>query len=277
MADPPSATSREDEDSLLSRISSLTLGLRMSARRQVVDHISSARSTTAPVAPTVSPAPGPVPVTVSFQTHPGSVSNDANTNERTPSRPPCTMTPLLWPPHVPTLTDPFIRTSSSRTPPWSPPPSPQRTSTPSVDPSAPSTASNLYPRCPLTTGLFSCRFETFGPSSRPRKRPFAPPWMPSLPLTIWTTTLVPALSCPISSLYTAVMMMTDPPILANPLPLTPAASSLPLPRRPPPPPGVMWTNTDPPSPVHWQLSSCPLKLHLREKTTAALARQGHRR
>jgi hypothetical protein len=41
------------------------------------------------------------------------------------------------------------------------------------------------------------------------------------------------------------------------------------------PSDVLWTNIDLQSPIKWQLSSGPLKLHLWEKTTAALARQGH--
>jgi hypothetical protein len=40
---------------------------------------------------------------------------------------------------------------------------------------------------------------------------------------------------------------------------------------------VIWTNVDLRSPINWQLPSSPLKLHLREKTTAALAHQGQRR
>jgi hypothetical protein len=43
------------------------------------------------------------------------------------------------------------------------------------------------------------------------------------------------------------------------------------------PSNVVWTNVDLRSPINWKLSSGPLKLHLREKTTAALARQGQRR
>jgi hypothetical protein len=43
------------------------------------------------------------------------------------------------------------------------------------------------------------------------------------------------------------------------------------------PSDVMWTKVNTRSRINWQLSSGPLKLHLREKTTAALARQGQRR
>jgi hypothetical protein len=54
----------------------------MGARRQVGNHASSSRSIPiAPVAPKIAPAPGPVPTTVSLQTHPGLASHDANTNK----------------------------------------------------------------------------------------------------------------------------------------------------------------------------------------------------
>jgi hypothetical protein len=40
---------------------------------------------------------------------------------------------------------------------------------------------------------------------------------------------------------------------------------------------VLWTNIDLRFPIKWQLSSAPLKLHLRKKTTAALAWQDQHR
>jgi hypothetical protein len=86
MADSPSAISREDEESLLSRISSLTLGLRTGARRQVVNHVSSIGSpATVSVVPTTAHAQeleSPVPATVSFQTQPGSASQDAEASQQ---------------------------------------------------------------------------------------------------------------------------------------------------------------------------------------------------
>jgi hypothetical protein len=84
MADPPSAIAREDEESLLCRISSLTLGLRTGVRRQVVNHASSIRSpATASVVPTATQAQeSTVPTTVSFHTQPGSASKDAEASQQ---------------------------------------------------------------------------------------------------------------------------------------------------------------------------------------------------
>jgi hypothetical protein len=84
MADPPSTISQEDEESLLSRISSLTLGLRTGVRRQFVNHASSIRSPAAlSVLPTVTHAQeSRVPATVSFQTQPGSASKEAEASQQ---------------------------------------------------------------------------------------------------------------------------------------------------------------------------------------------------
>jgi hypothetical protein len=84
MADPPSTISGEDEESLLSWISSLTLGLRTGVRRQVVDHASSIRSpATAPAVPTATQDQHPtVPATVSFQAQPGPASQDAEDSQQ---------------------------------------------------------------------------------------------------------------------------------------------------------------------------------------------------
>jgi hypothetical protein len=280
MADPPSAISREDEESLLSWISSLTLGLRTGVRHQVVNHASSIRSpATAPAIPTATQDQHPmVPVIVSFQTQPGPASQDAKDSQQPSiyhdaspapiSRPgpdgsvylhlvgsvPTTIFDHAKPANINTIRGPFH---------------PQRDigslSTPPSDHTAlQSQVLNLRTQLAAVEALFRSSVDPF---TSIIEEPSADDPCPD---TI-SSEFVP----------TAYGLDDDhpPPLLDGGESVTSHASSVDAvpSAEAAGPSDVLWTNIDLRSPMKWQLSSGPLKLHLWEKTTPALARQGQRR
>jgi hypothetical protein len=279
MADPPSAISREDEESLLSRISSLTLGLRTGVRHQVVNQASSIRSpATAPVVPTVTQDQrSPVPATVSFQTQPGPASQDAEDSQQpsiyhdaspvTVSRPdPDGSVYLDLIGSVPTQIFDHAEPANINTTPG--PFRPQRdieslSTLPSDHMTLQSQVRNLRTQLAAAEASFRSPMD-------PITSIIEDPSVDELHPDTISSEFVP----------TAYGLDDDhlPPPLDGGESVTSHESSVDAaPTAAADPSDVLWTNIDLRSPIKWQLSSGPLKLHLREKTTAALARQGQRR
>jgi hypothetical protein len=273
MADPPSAISREDEESLLSWISSLTLGLRTGVRWQVVNHASSIRSpATAPAVPTATQDQHPiVPATASFQTQPGPASQDAEDSQQPSiyhdaspvpiSRPnpdgsvyldlvgsvPTTIFDQAKPAHINTIRLPFRPQGDIVS-----------LSTPPSDHTAlQSQVRNLQTQLAAAEASFHSPVNPFTPIIK------EPPADDPRSDTI-SSKFVP----------TAYGLDDDhpPPLLDGGESVTSHASSVnAVPSAAAADPSeVLWTNIDLQSPIKWQL-------HLWEKTTAALARQGQRR